>query len=231
MIQRILLALLVRNRPCSYDSFAGVCGFVNGFPVRANRWETDIFQALESENGRNHELFYADRSAAYIRLEIMRPSLLAVFLATVTVSTFSIAAPTSLIGHEVPPLPVGCESKESMLLGASDAFAYDRLICNGSEIVLLQRFKDRRGREAYWEVIDQLQLPTRTSKSYALTAPLCSSKNYPNEPILAIGRWSPPKDRSFFAKNISRAWRFNLAQGRIEAISPGNVSCEGENAD
>jgi hypothetical protein len=161
----------------------------------------------------------------------MRPSLLAVFFVTVAAPTFSIAAPGSLIGQEVPPLPVGCESKESMLLGASDAFAYDRLICNGSEIVLLQRFKDRRDKKAYWEVIDQLQLPTRTSKSHALEAPLCSSRRYPNEPILAIGHWSTPKGGSFFAKNISRAWRFNLAQGRIEAISPGDVSCKGENVD
>ena len=130
----------------------------------------------------------------------MRPSLLAVFLVTVAVPTISIAAQTSLIGHEVPPLPVGCESREAMLLGASDAFAYARLICNGSEIVLLQRFKDRRGRQAYWGVIDQLQLPTKTSKSYALTAPLCSSKNYSNEPILAVGRWSHRKDGSFLPR-------------------------------
>lgn len=161
----------------------------------------------------------------------MRPSLLAIFLATVAMPSISIAARTSFIGHEIPPLPLGCESKESMLLGASDAFAYDRLICNGSEIVLLQRLKDRRGRKAYWEVIDQLRLPTRTAKSHALEVPLCSSRSRPNDSVLAIGRWTTAKDGSFVAKNISRAWRFNLTRARIEAISPGEVSCEGENTD
>lgn len=40
-------------------------------PMGQNGWKTDIFQALKSINGRNHELCYADRFAAYIKLELM----------------------------------------------------------------------------------------------------------------------------------------------------------------
>ncbi|MFN4352727.1 MAG: hypothetical protein ACK4F6_18160 [Hylemonella sp.] len=51
-------------------SFAGFVDFVNclsGGPIGAN---PDINQALANEKGESHELCYADRSAAYIKLEI-----------------------------------------------------------------------------------------------------------------------------------------------------------------
>lgn len=143
----------------------------------------------------------------------------------------SAEAKDSFVGLEIPPMPAGCSHHESMVLGTSDSFAYERLSCDGKEVVLLQRFKDRREKLAYWEVVDELHLPKRTLKSQALDVPLCSSSSYPNDPILAIGRWTKAKDGSFIAKDISGAWRFNLVEEKIEAISPRGVSCEGDNPD
>jgi len=118
-----------------------------------------------------------------------------------------------------------------MVLGSSDSFAYERLVCGGSEIVLLQRFKERRGKRAYWEVVDELHLPASTARKQALEVPLCSSSAHPDDAILAIGRWTTAKDGSFVAKDISSAWRFNLAKGKIEAISTRGITCEGDNPD
>lgn len=155
--------------------------------------------------------------------------LFSIGLTTIAALSISVEARDLYIGLEIPPMPAGCSHREGMLLGTS--FAYDRIVCNGTEIVLLQRFKERRGNLAYWSVIDELHLPTGTSKSTALEVPLCTSKAHPNDTILAIGRWAKAKDGSFIAKNVSRAWRFNLGKGKIEAISTRGVSCEGDDPD
>lgn len=47
-------------------------GFVHGFLGGAKRGKPDIFQALETKNGRKHELCYTDKIAAYIKLGVMR---------------------------------------------------------------------------------------------------------------------------------------------------------------
>lgn len=161
----------------------------------------------------------------------MRLSFLTIFLATLAMPSFSIAAPTSLVGLEIPPLPAGCKHQESMVLGASDAFAYERLLCDDREVVVLQRFVERRGKLAYWKVIDELRLPPVAHGQVLLEVPLCSSTSHKDEAILAIGKWETAQDGSFVAKNISYAWRFNLLSKKIESISTRGVSCEGDNPD
>lgn len=154
-----------------------------------------------------------------------------IFLASLAAASISVEARGSYVGREMPPTPDGCSSLEGMVLGSSDSFAYERLICSGSEIVLLQRFKERRGKRAYWEVIDELHVPASTARKQTLAVPLCSSRIHPNDAILAIGRWTTAKDGSFVAKDISSAWRFNVAKGKIEAISTQGITCEGDNPD
>lgn len=162
----------------------------------------------------------------------MKPHYLSsIVLVPLAAMSISAEAKGPFMGLEMPPMPAGCSHRESMAPGTSGSFAYERLACNGKEVVLLQRFKDHRGKLAYWEVIDELELPARTSNSQALDVPLCSSSSYPKDSILAIGRWTTAKDGSFIAKNISRAWRFNLVEGKIEAISQRGVSCEGDNPE
>lgn len=163
-------------------------------------------------------------------LFIMRSSLIAIFV-TLVMPSFSIAAPTSLVGVEMPPVPVGCKHQESMLLGASDVFGYERLLCDGREVVVLQRLVERRGKIAYWKVIDELRLPSLTRGHVTLGGPLCGSASYKDETVFAIGRWTKAKDGAFVAKDISHAWRFNLLRGKIEVIPVRDVSCEGDNPD
>lgn len=154
-----------------------------------------------------------------------------IFLASLAAASISVEARGSFVGREMPPTPDGCSSRENMLLDSSESFAYERLVCSGSEVVLLQRFKERRGKRAYWEVVDELHLPASTSRKHPLEIPLCSSSAHLNDAIFAIGRWTMTKDGSFVAKGISNAWRFNLAKGKIETISPQGVTCEGDNPD
>ncbi len=73
LIQQRFLAepsdVLVGSAPCSYDRFAGFAGFVHSCPGVARRQKADINQGHTTHYGRIHELCYADRFAAYIKLE------------------------------------------------------------------------------------------------------------------------------------------------------------------
>ena len=142
------------------------------------------------------------------------------------------AAPESFTGREIPPIPVGCEDKGGGILDRDDKYADHYLLCNGYEIILLERFVERREKKAYWNVIDELRLPLLKHGRTVLSRPLCQSSKYSESAILAVGIWGPTReDNSFVAKEISNAWRFNLKEGKIQPIPTNSVICEGENAD
>lgn len=144
----------------------------------------------------------------------------------------SLAQPRpTFIGLEVPPIPNGCEHRESGLLGSSGTFAYERWFCNGREIVVLENFVERRGQHAYMKVIDQITIFASKNGNSALDVPYCSSSSYKDEAVLVLGQWTSLKNGDFVAKNISHAWRFNLQRGKIEPISVRGVKCEGESPD
>lgn len=162
----------------------------------------------------------------------MRSTGLAVFFViSFAASPMLASASGSLVGVEVPPMPTGCQSRESGVLGPEDSFVYDRMSCNGQEVVVLQKLIRRQGKVAHWNVIDELRLPKALSKRTPLEVPLCMSSSFQNESVLAIAQWGNEKDGSFLAKRISHAWRFNLAKGKIEPISTQEVSCAGVNPD
>lgn len=165
-------------------------------------------------------------SGPALKLEIMKSSILTIFVATLTIPSILIAAPATLIGLENPPLPEGCKDQGSGILGASHAFAYVELLCGNQVIVVLERFIERRGKVAYFRVIDELRLPSVARGQVVLAAPVCGSSSHPNDAIFAIGRWAEARDGSFVAKDISHAWRFNLTSGKIETISTRGVSCD-----
>ena len=156
---------------------------------------------------------------------------LAALIPLVFIAPDLLSAPRSLIGQDIPPVPAGCEQIVSGVLGDSDLFAYQRMVCDKSEIVVLARFIERRGKAAYWRVVDEIYLPVLNQGVTALDVPLCKSASFGSN-ILATGRWSNPgQDGSFVATDISQAWRFDLEQSKIEPISVTDVVCEGEYAD
>jgi hypothetical protein len=164
-------------------------------------------------------------------LEIMRQLLIPVVLFFFA-APYTLAAPESFIGREIPPIPASCEDKGGGILDRDDKFAEHQLLCNGHEIILLERFIERRGKNAYWNVIDELRLPLLKHGRTILSVPLCQSSTYADSAILAVGVWGPTRaDNSFVAKEISNAWRFNLEEGKIQPIPTSSVICEGENAD
>ena len=164
-------------------------------------------------------------------LEIMRARhavVLVLFLATLN----RVDAAESFVGREVPPGPPGCEHKEGGILGDLDRFAYEVFDCKeAGEVALLERFVERRGKLAYWQVIDELRLPAPTRDGLArLDVPFCRSSAYKGSHVLAIGAWKEVPGGAV-AERISHAWRFNLESRRIESIPVKGVACDREDID
>ena len=116
-----------------------------------------------------------------------------------------IAAQSSFIGKEIPPIPNGCQSRESGTLGPSDKYAYSFLFCEGEYVVLLQKFVDRRERKAFWTVLDELRIPIHGSGQKPLSALLCQSTERKGEYVFALGVWKELVS-SYEAVNITNAW-------------------------
>ena len=173
----------------------------------------------------------------------MRKLFSALLIACFCVPSFSLAAPPILIGLETPPYPTGYEDMGGGMFfnehpnnHAYNHLCYGQMItpaphltprCKGQDVVVLQRFVERRGRKAYFKVIDEVRLPVIPSNREVLSIPLCSSASHKNDTVLAIGRWENVKD-GYTSKDISHAWRFNLQAGKTEPISTHDVVCEGD---
>ena len=151
--------------------------------------------------------------------------ILAAFLLLATV-----AAQSSSIGIEIPPIPAGCQSHESSMLGPTHKFAYSFLVCDGEYVVLLQKFVDLRGRNVVWVVLDELHVAINGSARELLGVPICESAYHKGEFIFGLGELKELVS-SYEAVNISNAWRFNLENGKIEAIGTNGMSCTLDKVD
>jgi hypothetical protein len=170
--------------------------------------------------------------------------LFALLIAALYLPSASTAAPPNLVGLETPPYPAGYENIGGGLFFNDHNHAYTHLCygkmihaaphlisrCEGQDVVVLQKFIERREKKAYFKVLDEVQLPKMPAERYVLAVPQCSSVSYKDENILAIGRMEEIKD-GLVSKDISHAWRFNLQTGKIEPISIHDVICEGDNPD
>lgn len=145
--------------------------------------------------------------------------------AALLIPPFSIAAAVPFVGRVHPPLPDDCQFSEGGVLGESEFYAYERWHCNGRPIVVLQSFVERRGKVAYWKVVDALALPASVPGTEPLEVPSCSSPEAKDFAVFALGRWTQGPDGTYVAQDITQAWRFNLSLGKIEAISTLSVTC------
>ena len=84
-----LRAVLSGSRSCSSDRFAGFGGCVHGPARMGFVRKADINQALRTHHGRHHELCYADRTAAYIKLAMQFQRALAFVAAMSMILGFS----------------------------------------------------------------------------------------------------------------------------------------------
>jgi len=139
-----------------------------------------------------------------------------------------LADPTLAAG-EIPPLSAECLHEESGMLGMG--FAYKIVSCGGEQAVLLERYLGRQGEEATFQIVDRLALPEVKDGQSILSVALCESRAYKDDPVSGIGSWKDQEDGSIVAEQISHAWRFDLQQGKIEAIDPHELQCVGESAD
>lgn len=157
------------------------------------------------------------------------------FIAPLLVSTFLISLcraedRTSYVGRFYPPLPDECIHKESGVLDERITVAYTRARCNGKEVLWLERFVKREGKQAIWLVVDEIAFP-QLARGEVLDVPSCSLKDDKRFAVAAIGTWVKEKDGSFYAKPIIAAWKLNDSNLKIEPISPKGVVCEYEEID
>ncbi len=137
---------------------------------------------------------------------------------------------SSYIGKEIPPTPSGCQHLESGVLTGIDKFAYAFLKCQGQYVVLFEKFVARRDKHAYWQVIDELLLSKQESGHTLLSVPLCQSTTAKNNSVFALGDWQE-LPASYQALNISKAWRFNFAIGKIETVASHSIVCDMDKPD
>lgn len=110
-------------------------------------------------------------------------------------------------------------------------FAFSFVSCDGDQIVVLERYLERRCNEVIFQVIDQLALPMLENGRSILEVVSCESPVHKNDPVFGIGVWKDQEDGSIAAEQISHAWRFDLQHGKIETIAPNELICTGEYAD
>lgn len=137
----------------------------------------------------------------------------------------------SFIGKEIPPTPSQCTLWEGGMIGATDSFAFEVLFCESQQVLLLQKFIERRGKMAYFRVVDEVRMPIKSSEPQFLEIPLCSSKSHPGEAIAATGTWHNLADGSFIGTDITKAWWLNAKLQKLVSIPVGDVTCEGEAVD
>jgi hypothetical protein len=134
----------------------------------------------------------------------------------------------SFIGKEIPPTPEHCTFKEGGMIGPTDSFGYEVLLCDSQPVLLFEKFIERRGKKAYFRVIDELRIPTLKARAVILDIPLCSSHSHPGESIAAIGTWLNTPDGSLTAQDITNAWWLNTKLERLVPIPTQEVVCEGD---
>ncbi len=136
----------------------------------------------------------------------------------------------SYIGRLNPPFPDECTHKESGLLGEGITAAYTRASCNGKEVLWLESFVKLEGKEAIWQIVDEIIFPD-LAQDKVLDVQYCSLKNNKQFAIAAAGYWVKARDGSYYAKPIVAAWKLNHLRLKIEPISPKKVICEYEEID
>jgi len=116
-----------------------------------------------------------------------------------------------------------CQQKGFASFDRKDGASYTHWICNGEHIISFERASPGTNNDAVI-IVDQLNLPRLPRGHDVIFHLMCSSSLYPNQPVIAIGRWKKVKDGSE-VRPITHAWRFDLQNRKIEPIPTRGMEC------
>ncbi|OPX56427.1 hypothetical protein SAMN02745127_01922 [Oceanospirillum multiglobuliferum] len=138
---------------------------------------------------------------------------------------------STLIGKSVPPYPEGLETKHGACI--AHALGRDRF-CEiavgdlrkvGKEpfALIVQREIGRSGKNAIWQVTDQISWPKQVEGTY-VSLGVCNRNGVIDHSIIAVVIQSEEQ------WHLAAGWamKVNLENGKFSPISPEGVKCENE---
>lgn len=153
----------------------------------------------------------------------MHNRFLLLMAAVLHLTAFAGNATPMLVNLQYVSIHNTCQQKGFASLNRKDGAGYTQWICNGTHVISFERANPSNNNDALF-VVDQLNLPRLPRGHDVIFHLMCSSSLYPNDPVIAIGRWKKVKDGSE-VRPITHAWRFNLQKGKIEPIPTRGMEC------
>ncbi|MFO7530498.1 MAG: hypothetical protein R6W86_17155 [Marinobacter sp.] len=148
-------------------------------------------------------------------------------------SALLIFASTTIYGGEYvgivfPPFPTEVEDLGSVLInyqtGSEVEWSVNLVQIGAKKHLWLNRFEERKNKNAYFRLRHQLTLPDTRNGEYIYLS-LCKSSGSNELNITGIG--SGPADEEWHIK-ITSAYKPNLNTGLLESMSPVGVACYNE---
>jgi hypothetical protein len=138
------------------------------------------------------------------------------------------ASVPSLLGVTVPPLPKGCKSLASGLIGKDEKnneLAMYHLACGRRHVLLITEFLeyDYKQKSQVWKVVEEARLPL-LRKGQQIWNLDCETPLVKDVWIAAIGTVTNDKG-VFRLSNISGAWYLDAKNAKIRQTDSAQVTC------
>jgi hypothetical protein len=98
--------------------------------------------------------------------------------------------------------------------------------CGEKLSLVLERETGRKGNSAVWTVIDRITVSKPSPRHEFLESAFCSSSQFPNDFVFALGEMVEQPDRSYRSENVVAAWRFDIQSEKMTAIPVEGMLCE-----
>ncbi|AUW42852.1 conserved exported protein of unknown function [Rhizobium leguminosarum] len=98
--------------------------------------------------------------------------------------------------------------------------------CGEKLSLVLERETGRKGNSAVWTVIDRITVSKPSPRHEFLESAFCSSSQFPNDFVFALGEMVELPDRSYRSENVVAAWRFDIQSEKMAAIPVEGMLCE-----
>ncbi|RUM18892.1 hypothetical protein EFQ99_32245 [Rhizobium vallis] len=110
-------------------------------------------------------------------------------------------------------------------------YAAAELKCGAGFSLVLRRQTGTNGNLPVWTVTDQVTILKPSPRHELLQPAYCSSTQFPEEAIFAVGTMVEQPDGSYKSENLVKAWRFDTKRERLAAIPVDSVDCAVDGAD
>jgi hypothetical protein len=142
-------------------------------------------------------------------------------------------AASGWIGRIVPPYPEGVVETTGTCIG--DAAGDVAAICDhavavlddrqgGSRTILALAQVRHSGKQPLWRIVDALEPDELADRGIEVATGSCQQRQADAAAVIALVR---PRDAEWLAP-VLRAWRFDAAAGRFQAVAAADVRCRNE---